>query len=96
MIKRTPVLKAHTIVDLSNNKNDAVLARLVDEPFEKPKCRLTGTNGNIFALLGVASKALRQAGLNAHMTEMQKRVTQEEAENYDQALGIICEYVAAY
>ncbi len=36
-----------------------------EETFKKPKCKLVGTDGNVFALLGTASKTLRRAGLGS-------------------------------
>ncbi len=30
----------------------------------KPKCKLVGENGNIFDLMGIASRTLKKAGLN--------------------------------
>ena len=57
----------------------------------KPKCKLTGTNGNVFALMGVCSKALRGAGLNEKVSEMNTRIM--SAGSYDEALQIMMEYV---
>lgn len=58
----------------------------------KPDCALIGADGNIFMLMGLASKTLRQNGMQAESMEMTQRIT-AEAENYDQALKIIGEYV---
>lgn len=58
---------------------------------DKPKCKLVGTDGNIFALLGVALKALRSEGLEVEAKAMMDRVVQ--AGSYDEALCIIQEYV---
>ena len=59
----------------------------------KPKCRLTGTDGNIFALAGKVSSALKRAGQGGKATEMAKRVF--ASGSYHEALGIIQEYVEA-
>ena len=57
----------------------------------KPKCQLTGADGNIFNLMGLARKALREAGQRELGEEMTNRVY--GAKSYDQALQIIMEYV---
>ncbi len=61
----------------------------------KPKCKLVGEDGNIFNLMGVASKALKEAGLKEESEEMVKRIP-IEARNYIHALAIIMEYVEIY
>ena len=60
---------------------------------EKPECQLIGTDGNIFALIGQASKALKGAGMKEQAQEMTRRVT--SSGSYDEALQIIMEYVDA-
>jgi hypothetical protein len=60
---------------------------------EKPQCQLTGTDGNIFALTGRASTALRKAGQEENIKEMTDRIF--NAESYREAFLIICEYVDA-
>lgn len=57
----------------------------------KPKCQLVGCDGNIFNLMGIASRTLKQAGLKEKADEMIKRIT--ASKSYDEALGIIMEYV---
>lgn len=66
----------------------------LDEIIEiiKPKCKLIGENGNIFNLMGLASKALRRAGMPKVATEMTKKIYQN-AKDYDHALRIIMDYV---
>lgn len=59
---------------------------------EKPTAMLVGANGNIFNLIGIASKALKKAGQREQANEMQKRIS-SDAKNYDEALQIIMEYV---
>lgn len=58
---------------------------------QKPDCPLIGQNGNIFNLMGIASRTLRQNGLSDQASEMCDRI--RESGSYDQALGIIGEYV---
>ena len=57
----------------------------------KPKCQLSGTDGNAFALVGKASKELRKDGQRGKAKEMTDRVF--ASTSYHEALGIIEEYV---
>ena len=58
---------------------------------EKPKCPLIGSDGNIFCLLGMASRTLRENGMREQAQEMQSRVT--ASGSYSEALNILGEYV---
>lgn len=58
----------------------------------KPDCPLIGQDGNIFNLMGIASRTLRQSGMPEQATEMRSRIT-GTAGSYSEALGIIGEYV---
>lgn len=58
---------------------------------EKPDCAFIGQNGNIFTLMGIASQTLKKNGLREQAKEMQERIT--ISGSYDEALGIIAEYV---
>ena len=58
---------------------------------EKPKAKLIGADGNIFNLIGIASRSLKIADQNDKATEMSKRVM--SSGSYDEALSIIMEYV---
>jgi len=58
----------------------------------KPKCRLIGENGNIFNLMGIVSRTLKEAGEPEKADEMIQRIT-KEAKNYDEALAMLMEYV---
>ena len=57
----------------------------------RPKCKLVGTDGNIFALTGKASRTLKDVGQRKKATEMTNRVF--ASTSYHEALGIIQEYV---
>jgi hypothetical protein len=61
----------------------------------KPKCKLIGEDGNVFSLLGIASKALKKKSLWLEAEEMNRRVM-DGAANYEDALAIIMEYVDVY
>ena len=62
-----------------------------DQPDQKPDCPLIGTDGNIFKLLGIASRTLKESGLVVQAEEMRSRVYQSQS--YDSALSIIGDYV---
>jgi len=57
----------------------------------KPSMDLLGHDGNIFSILGDASRLLRRAGMADQSKEMVDRVT--SCGDYYQALNIISEYV---
>jgi hypothetical protein len=59
---------------------------------KKPTAALVGANGNIYNLIGIASQALKRASQRELAEEMQKRIY-TEANNYDEAIQIIMEYV---
>lgn len=58
---------------------------------EKPRCPLIGADGNIFGLLGMASRTLRENDMREQAKEMQSRVT--ASGSYSEALNILGEYV---
>ena len=58
---------------------------------KKPDCKLIGEDGNIYNLMGLAARTLRRNGLTEQATEMTERIT--GCGSYDEALGIIGEYV---
>ena len=64
---------------------------MVNVEVKKPKAKLIGADGNIFNLIGIASRSLKRAGQNDKATEMSKRVM--NSGSYDEALSIIMEYV---
>lgn len=57
----------------------------------KPTCKLIGTDGNVFAIIGKVSKTLKSSGLNEEAKKMQDRCF--SAGSYDEVLQIIQEYV---
>jgi hypothetical protein len=58
----------------------------------KPRCRLIGENGNIFNLMGIVSRTLKEAGEPEKADEMIQRIT-SGAKSYDEALAMLMEYV---
>lgn len=64
--------------------------KLLNRP-KKPKMQLLGQDGNIFAIMGRASRLLKNAGQSDKAKEMCDRIT--ASKNYSEALSIVSEYV---
>ena len=60
----------------------------------KPAAKLIGENGNIFNSLGIATRALRKAGLKDESNELSTKLW--ECGSYDAALALIMTYVEVY
>jgi len=60
-------------------------------PKEKPTCTLLGQDGNAFAILGAASKALRKAGADEEF--ISKYQDEATVDNYNHLLHITMNYV---
>ena len=58
---------------------------------KKPDCKLIGEDGSIFNLMGIAARTLRRNGLAEQAKEMTDKIY--ASGSYDEALGIIGEYV---
>lgn len=58
---------------------------------EKPDCPLIGADGNVFNLMGIATRTLKEHGLQDQAKEMRERIMQSGS--YDEALCILGEYV---
>lgn len=57
----------------------------------KPKSKLIGEDGNIFNLMSIASKTLKETGMEEEAKEMIERII--NSRSYIEALAIISEYV---
>lgn len=58
---------------------------------KKPNCPLIGQDGNIFNLMAIASRTLREHDMVEQATEMCERI--RNCGSYYSALGVIGEYV---
>jgi len=56
-----------------------------------PKCKLSGTDGNVFAVIGAVSKALNAAGHHGAANEFRAKAL--KSESYDKVLQLCFEYV---
>jgi hypothetical protein len=59
----------------------------------KSECQLTGTDGNVFAIIGKVSKALVKAGMRERADEFKKKAMSQKS--YDDVLILLHEYVDA-
>jgi len=57
----------------------------------KPKVKLTGTDGNVFAIIGKVNRALKDAGQGAKAKEFLTKAT--NAKSYDEVLQMLFDYV---
>ena len=58
---------------------------------KKPNCPLIGQDGNIFNLMAIASRTLREHDMAEQATEMRERI--RNCGSYYSALGVIGEYI---
>ena len=79
---------------IDNMFGDKMGYSINEHTIEKPKCALIGEDGNIFNLMGIASRTLKRNDMRELAEEMCNRIT-SEAKSYDEALCIIDEYVDA-
>ena len=62
------------------------------QAMKKPDCALIGEDGNIFNLMGIAARTLREHDMGEQAKEMSERIRTSGCDYYG-ALGIIGEYV---
>lgn len=58
---------------------------------KKPTCKLIGTDGNIFALMGRATECLRKHNLHHQVSDMRNDVM--NSKSYSEALLKLMDYV---
>ena len=58
---------------------------------QKPKCQLTGVDGNVFVIVGTVNKTLKDAGFKDKAEEFTNRAF--KSESYDAVLRLCFEYV---
>ena len=61
---------------------------------DKPKCRLIGQDGNVFNIIGLVKKALRDAGQSDKAGEFVARAF--NSGSYDEVLNMAGDYVESY
>lgn len=93
--KKYDLYKANTLEDeriIDKMFGDRMGYDIDDHTVKRPKCALIGEDGNIFNLMGIASRTLKHNKMNEEAQEMCNKIT-TEAKSYDEALMIIGEYV---
>jgi len=60
----------------------------------KPRCKLIGTDGNVFLLAGKVIRTLKQCGKEDDAIEFSRRLKEEGS--YSAALNLMMEYVEIY
>ncbi len=80
----------NVVVPPAADNKDKTAGKDQNQP-QRPKMKLVGMDGNIFCILGTASRLLRGAGQAEQAKEMEQRV--QQSHDYYKALGIISEYV---
>lgn len=61
---------------------------------KKPRVKLVGTDGNVFAIIGKVSRALKNAGQADKAEEFREKA--HKAGSYDEVLQMMFDYVEAY
>lgn len=59
--------------------------------FKKVDAPIINADGNIFNLMGISSRALKENGYDEEAKEMMDRI--QKSHSYDEALSIITEYI---
>lgn len=76
---------------ISNEIKERII-KMEEENKQKPKCKLIGEDGNIYNLMGIASRTLKRNGMGKEADEMCNKIT-TSAKSYYEALNILSEYV---
>ena len=58
---------------------------------DRPVAVFSDQNGNVFNLIGIARRALKEAGYREEAEEMTAKV--QKSRSYDEALAVMNEYV---
>ena len=77
---------------IDNMFGDRMGYAIDEHTIKKPKCALIGEDGNIFNLMGKASRTLKRNGMRKEAEEMCSRIM-NSAKSYDEALIILQDYV---
>ena len=67
---------------------------LEDNNDQKPECKLVGTDGNVFSIIGKVSACLKKAGQADKAKEFQQKAM--SSKSYDEVLMLLHDYVDAY
>ena len=63
----------------------------IKNDFKKVSAPIIGADGNVFNLISICVKSLKENGFKEEAEEMKKRINLSKS--YDEALSIMCEYI---
>lgn len=63
----------------------------IKKEFKKVSAPIIGADGNVFNLIRICVKSLKENGFKEEAEEMKKRINLSKS--YDEALSIMCEYI---
>lgn len=63
----------------------------IKKEFKKVSAPIIGADGNVFNLISICVKHLKENGFRDEAEEMKKRIN--SSKSYNEALSIICEYI---
>ena len=63
----------------------------IKKEFKKVSAPIIGADGNVFNLISICVKSLKENGFKEEAEEMKKRIN--SSKSYDEALSIMCEYI---
>lgn len=58
---------------------------------DKPECQLTGSDGNVFMIIGKVSVTLKRAGMSDEASEFKSKAT--KCKSYEDVLALCEDYV---
>lgn len=79
---------------MNQTQRDAVPDTNRTQASRKPACKLVGTDGNVFSIIGRVQQTLKRAGQPERAGEFVQRAFQ--AKSYDEILGLCTDYVDAH
>jgi hypothetical protein len=91
---KVPIIESEIETKNFSVENPNLAEAVVSKEVRKPKVKLIGTDSNVFSTLGIATGALRRAGMKEEAEELTEKVM--ASQSYDHALATILKYVDAY
>ena len=76
---------------ISRFNEEVNIAKVKTTTLIKPKCKLVGTDGNVFSIIGKVRDSLRNAGLRDKADEFSSKAMKQHS--YDDVLSLCFEYV---
>lgn len=67
---------------------------MAEQEVQKPECKLVGTNGNVFSIIGKVSKTLKRDGQPERAKEFASKAM--SCGSYDEVLQLLHDYVEPF